>query len=476
LNVGEVTASTSNSWGVGGICGNIGEDNHTYNFSPVFENCVNGGAINCKSNSNAVSAAGILSRNNYTTTIIKNCINLGTLTHASYPSNIVPITAKYGSVTYNVSGCSYLSGNGNPVFGETAKSLSDIRTDVATALTVGLKSESEYYNYRNSDTDINSVGEGVDKILSATTFADIKQGCLAIYDHVTSLVLISDKKTELVSELGVALSNNDGKYTAESYIAYTEAYEKIKTDINAATITSEIDAIDVLARKTDAESLLVLTQELLEAKKTELLALLGDKIYNDEGKYTLDSYEAYSNAYLAIKSIIDNATDLSVLNVLDVATLKSAAEAKLVLNITPSPEPPESDEELEAKKTELLTLLGEKIYNDEGKYTLDSYEAYSNAYLAIKSIIDNATDLSVLNVLDIATLKSAAEAKLVLDDVSSDGDSVMETEKETETEIETETETEAISVAKRKCGASLAFSAVVVVSAIGVAFTIKKKD
>ena len=270
LNVGEVTANTSDSWGVGGICGNIGEDGHTYNFSPAFENCVNIGAINCKSSSNAVSAAGILSRNNYTTTTIKNCINLGTLTHASYPSNIVPITSKYGSVTYNVSGCSYLSSKGNPVFGETAKSVTEIRTDVARALTVGLKSESEYYNYRNSDTDINSVGEGVDRILSATTVADIRQGCLAIYDHVTSLVLISDKKAEL-------------------------------------------------------------------------LELLGEKIYNDDGDYTLDSYEAYSDAYLAIKSIIENAKDMSVLEVIDVEALKDAAEAKLVKDTAPDPDAPSLD-------------------------------------------------------------------------------------------------------------------------------------
>ena len=398
LNVGEVTANTSDSWGVGGICGNIGEDGHTYNFSPTFENCINVGTINCKSSSNAVSAAGILSRNNYTTTIIKNCINLGTLTHVSYPSNIVPITAKCGSVAYNVSGCSYLSGMGNPVFGETAKSVTEIRTDVAGALTVGLKAESEYYNYRNSDADINSVGEGVDRILSATTVADIKQGSLAIYDHVTSLVLISDKKAELLDTLGEPISNSDKKYTSSSYDEYFMAYGIIKLAINSAN-------------------------------------------------------------------------DAQAISVINVPKLKSEAEAKLVLVNNG-----DVSDEVIAKKAELLELLGEKIYNDNGDYTLDSYEAYSDAYLSIKSIIENAKDMSVLEVIDVEVLKDAAEAKLVKDKSSDESDVIIESEEtKIETEIYTETSTTS-EVGCGKCSSSAALSAFALASVIGAAFVMKKKD
>ncbi len=346
LNVGEVTANTGNSWGVGGICGNIGEGGHAYNFSTTFENCVNLGAINCKSSSNTTNAAGILSRNNYTTTTIKNCINLGTLTHANHPSNIVPITSKYGSVTYSVTGCSYLSasGTGNPVFGETAKSITDIRTDVVAALGSGFENESAYYNFRNSDSDVNSVGEGIDRILTAENLSQIKQGALAIFDHCKTLVLMSDKKAELISMIGDCLSNDNGKYTAKSYTEYLTAYEKIKTDINAATTTADIDAIDVVALKNAAESKLVENKNTLDAKKKELLEILGEKIYNDDGIYTLASYEAYSDAYLAIKNIIDNATDFSVLNILDIKTLKDAAQAKLVKDTASDPEAPQIDE------------------------------------------------------------------------------------------------------------------------------------
>ena len=334
LNCGQITASTENSWGVGGICGNIGEDNHTYNFSPVFKNCVNMGNINCKSWSSDVSAAGILSRNIYTPTTITNCVNLGTLSHAKHSSNIVPITTKNNTASHKVSGCSYLSasGTGNPVFGETAKSITDIRADVAAALSSGFENESAYYNFRNSDSDVNSVGEGIDRILTAENLSQIKQGALAIFDHCRTLVLMNDKKAELIAELNNILSNDNGKYTAESYTAYLTEIEKITNDINSATNAAEIEAIDVSPRKDDAEKLLVLVSDLVNAKKTELLTLLGDKISNSDNKYTADSYEKYSNVYIAIKTIIDNATDLSVLNALDVVTLKSTAEANLIKN------------------------------------------------------------------------------------------------------------------------------------------------
>lgn len=367
LNCGQITASTENSWGVGGICGNIGEDNHTYNFSPVFKNCVNMGNISCKSWSDAVSAAGILSRNIYTPTTITNCVNLGTLSHAKHSSNIVPITTKNDTASHKVSGCSYLSasGTGNPVFGETAKSITNIRADVAAALSSGFEEESAYYNFRNSDSDVNSVGEGIDRILTAENLSQIKQGALAIFDHCRTLVLMNDKKAELIAELNNILSNDNGKYTAESYTAYLTEIEKIMNDINSATNAAEIDAIDLSPRKADAEKLLVLVSDLVNAKKTELLTLLGDKIYNDDGIYTLDSYEAYSDAYLSIKSIIENAKDMSVLEVIDVETLKDAAEAKLVKDTTADPNSSNSDLFGETEETNKVTETEPTVENNK---------------------------------------------------------------------------------------------------------------
>ena len=113
------------------------------------------------------------------------------------------------------------------------------------------------------------------------------------------------------------------------------AYEKIKSDINAADTTQKINAINITQAKEEAESKLKAKIDPIDIKKAELLEILGNKISNDSGTYTADSYKAYSDAYLAIKNIIDSATDLSVLNVLDVKTLRDAAEAKLVKVTTP---------------------------------------------------------------------------------------------------------------------------------------------
>ena len=207
-----------------------------------------------------------------------------------------------------------------------------------------------------------------------------------------NLVLISEKKIEMLETLGTQISNSDGKYNAECYSAYLTAFEKIKSDINSAVTATELSIIDVDARRAEAESLLELAED-----------------------------------------------------------------------------------EIVAKKAELLTILGEKKYNDDGRYTLDSYEAYSDAYKAIKDIIDKASDLSVLNVLDVAVLRDAAESKLVLDKAESSDAPQIEDVK-TETNTETEIETEIITTVVKKCGASVAFSAVALVTALGTALLIKRKD
>ena len=232
--------------------------------------------------------------------------------------------------TNTVSGCSYLSGSGGTsTYGETAKSLEAIRADVVNALTAGLAPEAEYYNY----SDVKSA---IEAVMSATTVAEISQGAVQILLNSSTLITINDKKAELLDELGDPIANSNEKYDPDSYTAYMTAYEKIKSDINAADTTQKINAINITQAKEEAESKLKAKIDPIDIKKAELLEILENKISNDSGAYTADSYKAYSDAYLAIKNIIDNATDLSILNVLDVKTLKDAAEAKLVKVIVPN--------------------------------------------------------------------------------------------------------------------------------------------
>ena len=335
VNTGEITTNDG-GYGVAGIIGNIGEEQHKalYSYTPYFNGCINMGNISCKTNitdTGNVVAAGIISRTPYLSATIKNCINLGNLSNSCVSTNVAHIAPKYNSINHSVSNCSYLSGaSGAAVWSESSETLQNIRTDIVDILTDGLEPEAKYYNYRNNDSEINSVGEAVDTILAADTIAKIAEGAVQILINTPSLITISAKKDSLLDELGTPIDNSNKKYTEESYNTYITAFEKIKSDINAATTAPDIAAIDVSGLKKEAESKLALSSDALNLKKAELLAILGSKIDNNNNDYTSESYLAYSDTYLAIKNIIDNATDFSVLSVLDVKTLKEAAEIKLV--------------------------------------------------------------------------------------------------------------------------------------------------
>ena len=303
VNTGDITTSDG-AYGVAGICGNIGVDGCTYSYTPTFDGCVNAGNLDCHSNLSVVYAAGILSRNIYMKTVIKNCVNIGTLSNSYYSSNTAATTPKYDSVTYSVSGCSYLSGTCSASFGESAKSIDNIKADVISSLTSGLSAESEYYNYRNSDSEINSVGEGVDKVLAASSVAEISAGAKQITINRSSLVLMSDKRAELIAEVGAPIDNADNKYTASSYEAYLTAFEQIKTDINEAVDATAIDSISVSALKSEAEAMLEL---YFEAPENDIITPSNDSASKE---FTV-TYDKASSSIDAVYSVDVVWTDIS---------------------------------------------------------------------------------------------------------------------------------------------------------------------
>ena len=399
LNIATVTTADG-GYGVGGIAGNVGSSGITH--TPTFTNCVNTGNITCKTTlteAGNVVAAGIMARCTAKAAKITNCINLGTLSNTAVSTNIAPIAPSYNSISHSVSGCSYLSGSGgSAVWGESAKSFSAIRTNVVSVLTADLQDESAYYNYRNTDSTVNSVGEGVDAVNAATTVAEVGSGAMQIVFRTKSLVLLSTKKDEKIASLGTAISNSDETYTAESYAAYTTAFNEIKADINVAADASALDAINVSTRIKAAEAKLV---TVFSVTKTEKLAELGDKISNSDSTYTNSTYSLYSADYDSILASINAATTVDALEVIDVSTLKSDAEAKLVT--------------VEAKKAELLTALGAKKENS-GAYTAQSYTEYSAAYDAILGSINNGG--ADVDLIDVDTLKADAEVLLENSQVS----------------------------------------------------------
>ena len=166
----------------------------------------------------------------------------------------------------------------------------------------------------------------------------------------------------------------------------------------------------------------------------------------------------YSNAYDDIVKCLDEATTLDALNSIDVVTLKSNAESKLVTTLS-------------LKRVEAIKLLGTKISNDNGVYTAESYENYSIAFDMIVSMIESAETVSALEVIDVPTLKASAEAILV--EVSSEPE-IPETDAP-ETDA---SETENLPAEKGcgSCGSSAALSAVALVVIIGASFIIKRKE
>ena len=204
-------------------------------------------------------------------------------------------------------------------------------------------------------------------------------------------------RSELKNILGEKLTNANGQYTNDSYSAYSSAYEQIVNSLNSATTVDALNKIDVATLRANAEAKLVLSSDNL---REELIGLLGEKIANTDNYYTASSYEAYSSAYDAILKSLNDAASVDALNKIDVVVLKSAAEAKLKT----------SADEL---RSELKSILGEKLTNANGQYTNDSYLAYSSAYEQIVNSLNSATTVDALNNIDVATLKAAAEAKLI---------------------------------------------------------------
>lgn len=175
----------------------------------------------------------------------------------------------------------------------------------------------------------------------------------------------------------------------------------IKVTSNGQTYTTTSKASNGLLTFNAPAGDVVLTKEAeaVTTLKNEMIATLGTKIAND-GSYTESSYSAYVEAYNAITAAINSATTTSALNAIDVAAMKAAAEAKLVVS-------------LDTKRNELLTELGTKKANTNNAYTSASYSAYSTAYDTIVSMINNATTIDALNNINVADLKSTAEEKLV---------------------------------------------------------------
>ncbi|MBE6534542.1 MAG: hypothetical protein E7678_06215 [Ruminococcaceae bacterium] len=252
----------------------------------TVQNCILAGTMQTKTGTSLGTIAGDITGN--TKVYIANTV------YTPIKNNSSDITAAVGSKTDSV------TVSGSP-------------TKVTDASLVGDKSASGLGNgldtYWISGTDVKGYPLPMG-IVSTFTEESLH------HDYVTPLGPSAD---DLLAELGDKITN-DNQYTNSSYSEYSSAYEEIVASINAPD--ADLGSIDVSTLKVTAEERLV----TVEAKRAELLAMLGSKKANND-QYTDESYSQYSADYDAIVESINSAgSDIESINVL---ALKNSAELKL---------------------------------------------------------------------------------------------------------------------------------------------------
>lgn len=168
-------------------------------------------------------------------------------------------------------------------------------------------------NYINKQT----TKEGLDKYDYAKLAAKYKKLLKKktdeedIPDEEDETPNLDEAKAEAKKLLGDKLPEDD--YTPESYKEYSDAFDKIVTDIDAASTMEELKAINVEERKAEAEKLLVKKTAEGEGDEEEpsddldkLKAELADRIMDqgttteDREKYTAESCDEFDAAIEAL--------------------------------------------------------------------------------------------------------------------------------------------------------------------------------
>ena len=411
------TFSTASGGGhkkyVGGLVGNITmkklNNNITYNAKLNVENSAYYGYYS----GNGVYL-GKISGNQTAGTVVtvNNSIFLGTMKSTASVTlgsgaNTAAPTYYVGRLIGDATSAFTLTGKGN-VASPSLKGSTSVTANYNTTSTSGFTNSITV----TAKTDANLKGASIDlnSVLSGLGRYWVANGTRAGYPVPTSFVLLYSTESlkhdyinpltvtpyTLLEQLGPK-KENGGIYTEASYRAYSDAYASIVNSVFKSG--ADLTAINIASLKSAAEAKL---QTPVQARRAELKDSLGAKISNSGGIYTEDSYSAYTSAYDAIIANLNNADTVTALDAINVASLKTQAEAKLVTVA----------DVVAAKKAALIAELGEKKTNS-GTYTDDSYSAYLNAFDTVCASINGLSTLEGLNEIDVSALKGEVESKLV---------------------------------------------------------------
>lgn len=264
VNTGTVKAIPE-GWGAGGILGS-GE----YLSSATIENCVNTGeAI---SGNGAFHAAGISSSFYGSSNIsINSYINVGRITHTYASGNVMHIAYANNAVTEPVYvNNTYLNGVNGSGANAVSATLAGIKSSVDSVLTTAIVAEDYLSVEKFNQARVN--------LSNADSASAIGSAAIELLVEISNLQSIEEYlsgiKSELISKLGEKLDNADGAYSAESYEAYSNAFDAIITAINCATSEGDLNKIKVDDLKAEAEGLLaeatIETEPIINETSTEV--------------------------------------------------------------------------------------------------------------------------------------------------------------------------------------------------------------
>ncbi|MBQ4136384.1 MAG: hypothetical protein IJD73_04880 [Clostridia bacterium] len=493
------TFSTASGGGhkkyVGGLVGNITNkelnDGNTYTARLNVENSAYYGYYS----GNGVYLGKISGNQTYGSIVtVNNSIFLGTM--KSTASVTLGSGATSAASTYYVgrligdatSGFT-LTGKGN-VASPSLKGSTSVTANYNTTSTSGFTNSITV----TAKTDANLKGASINlnSVLSGLGRYWVANGTRAGYPVPTSFVLLYSTESlkhdyinpltvtpyTLLEQLGPK-KENGGIYTEASYRAYSDAYASIVNSVFKSG--ADLTAINIASLKSAAEAKL---QTPVQARRAELKDSLGAKISNSGGIYTEDSYSAYTSAYDAIIASLNNADTVTALDAINVASLKTQAEAKLVTVA----------DVVAAKKAELIAEFGEKKTNS-GTYTDDSYSAYLNAFDTVCASINGLSTLEELNEIDVSALKGEVESKLVklgtvgeadvpsqntpgadIPNIDTDENDTDGNDTENIADSTDALESNAVEAKRGGCGSSIALSVVVAVGVLGTALVVKRKE
>ncbi|NEG89662.1 beta-N-acetylglucosaminidase domain-containing protein [Bifidobacterium aerophilum] len=219
--------------------------------------------------------------------------------------------------------------------------------------------------------------------LSATDAAALKK---AVDDAVAAL-----KHSDYQRELAVIAVEDFATISADDYT--TDSYDALKDAKDAVQALIDADGTEpsAFAGKVDAYR----TAKAALVNVVELKAQIAHESDYAQADYTADTWKAYADALKAAKAALVNGTTESVAAAL--AALKAAENG--LERSTPAPDTTELDQTIADM---------ERISNDDGEYTTDSFEALTDAIAKAKS--DKAEEDADLNAANIKAMKDAKAA------------------------------------------------------------------